>query len=200
MPHRDPSARREYARMYAERQRRAAGIPPKVAMTRDEMLKRRREQAAKRRAEKAELVRKQRRESAARARAANPEKARASVRAWAGRYPERKRAHDALRRAGSSRVPAWADKQAISWVYAVAKAWRAAGEDVHVDHVVPLKGRTVSGLHVHENLTVIPAVENLRKNNRVTFAEHYARAQPPIRQSAGAEMPRISTLAAESAV
>ena len=37
----------------------------------------------------------------------------------------------------------------------------------HVDHTLPLQGRTVSGLHVPTNLQVIPAVDNIRKGNRV---------------------------------
>ena len=36
----------------------------------------------------------------------------------------------------------------------------------HVDHVLPLKGRLVSGLHTPINLQVIPGVDNLRKGNR----------------------------------
>jgi len=41
----------------------------------------------------------------------------------------------------------------------------------HVDHIIPLQGKTVSGFHTPQNLRVIPGVDNLRKNNRyeVTF-------------------------------
>ena len=37
----------------------------------------------------------------------------------------------------------------------------------HVDHILPLQGKTVSGFHVPANLQVIPAVDNVRKGNRV---------------------------------
>ena len=37
---------------------------------------------------------------------------------------------------------------------------------VRVDHVYPLQGKWVSGLHVHENLQVLPGVENSRKGAR----------------------------------
>ena len=39
------------------------------------------------------------------------------------------------------------------------------GFDWHIDHVVPLNGAKVCGLHTWRNLELIPAHENLRKSN-----------------------------------
>lgn len=63
-------------------------------------------------------------------------------------------------------TPKWVNRDAILAVYLEAKKRRIAGEDVHVDHIVPLDGKTVSGLHVPWNLQIIPAAENVQKRNR----------------------------------
>jgi hypothetical protein len=57
-------------------------------------------------------------------------------------------------------MPAWAEEEAISRFY------EARPEGHHVDHVIPLRGRTVSGLHVLANLQYLPALENNKKGNR----------------------------------
>jgi hypothetical protein len=64
-----------------------------------------------------------------------------------------------------NRVPAWADVPAMRRVYEESRRRRDAGEDVQVDHIVPLKSELVSGLHVPANLQIIDTEWNRIKAN-----------------------------------
>ena len=66
-----------------------------------------------------------------------------------------------------SAMPQWADKKAIADIYKLAKERTLETGIKHVvDHVVPLQGRRVCGLHVETNLQVLSDQENLRKFNK----------------------------------
>lgn len=63
-------------------------------------------------------------------------------------------------------VPSWADFDAIRSFYEKAQAiTRETGVEHEVDHIVPIKSRYVCGLHCQQNLQVLTAEENNRKNN-----------------------------------
>ncbi len=67
------------------------------------------------------------------------------------------------------RTPAWLteeDNTHINCLYSLAAMrTKYSGEKWHVDHVIPLQGKLVSGLHVPLNLKVVPATYNNRKYN-----------------------------------
>lgn len=67
------------------------------------------------------------------------------------------------------RTPIWLtddDCWMMQQAYEIAaKRTKQFGFAWHVDHIIPLQGKKVSGLHVPTNLQVIPGAENRRKSN-----------------------------------
>lgn len=101
---------------------------------------------------------------------ANPERSKQRVRDWAKKYPGRTLAKAARYRAAQYRAtPKWADRLEIQKVYDLASRFRSLGCDFHVDHVIPLQGKQVCGLHVHNNLEIIEARANRSKSNQIHF-------------------------------
>jgi len=65
------------------------------------------------------------------------------------------------------RTPAWdPDAHLIIAKYQLANMLtKASGILHHVDHIIPLQGKKVSGLHTFANLRVIPGSDNVKKSN-----------------------------------
>ena len=71
------------------------------------------------------------------------------------------RFHSRLREIAEIRQrPKWANLKKIMEIYVNRP------EGYHVDHIIPLRGKLVSGLHVESNLQYLPALENMKKHNK----------------------------------
>ena len=101
----------------------------------------------------------------------NPENTKKHKDLYRERYPHKHIAHNGKRRAAKLlRTPKWLtadDLFIIEEAYHLAKLrTEVTGIPWHVDHILPLQGKKVSGLHVPGNIQVIPAKENLKKSNK----------------------------------
>ena len=116
---------------------------------------------------------------------ANPEKRKESVDKWrnnnldqhnatnrnwnANNKPVKAALEGKRRAAQLQRTPKWlteSDLRMIEAKYSLAAMLtRETGIIHHVDHIIPLQGKKVSGLHVFFNLRVIPGADNIKKSN-----------------------------------
>jgi hypothetical protein len=102
-----------------------------------------------------------------------------AVQRWKKNNPEKQRhlamkSHAARRAAKLNRTPLWlskSDLESIGLRYKEAQAMtNLTGIKHTVDHIIPLQGKLVSGLHVPSNLCVIPDRVNYAKGNKFVEA------------------------------
>lgn len=98
---------------------------------------------------------------------ANPEAVRANLRRWKKRNPAKVAAEQAMSRAGAA-CPPWARDhrdEILKFYLDAERLTKATGTLHHVDHIHALNGDGFCGLHVHWNLQVLTAGDNIRKGN-----------------------------------
>ena len=101
----------------------------------------------------------------------NREKHNTVNRIWNSKNKHVKAALEGKRRAAQlQRTPEWltdTDLWVIEEAYHLAQLrTNLFNFPWHVDHIIPLQGKSVSGLHVPSNLRVIPGSENVKKSNK----------------------------------
>ena len=90
---------------------------------------------------------------------------------WFAKNKDKRAAYEAKRRATLlQRTPKWltdTDLWIIEEAYHLAQLrTNLFNFPWHVDHIIPLQGKSVSGLHVPSNLRVISGSENVKKSNK----------------------------------
>jgi len=95
-------------------------------------------------------------------RQANKEKQNKLIAKWKKLNAHKSRHYTNQRRARKLQaIPPWFEKEKVDLVYKKAKEWGFV-----VDHVIPLLGKNVCGLHCWANLQLLDAELNGKKGNR----------------------------------
>lgn len=99
------------------------------------------------------------------------DRARISSREWAKRNLGTVRSFGSNRRSKKLKAtPSWLSMFDISYIHHIfiqaRELEKLDGIKRHVDHIVPLQGKYVSGLHVPWNLQILTASENCSKHNK----------------------------------
>lgn len=96
----------------------------------------------------------------------NREKLKEKNALWAMGNKDKRAATAAKYRASKLQAtPLWADDSKISRAYELALEYRCKGINAEVDHIIPLQGKDVCGLHVQTNLQIIHQQLNRSKSN-----------------------------------
>lgn len=95
---------------------------------------------------------------------ANPEKMTQQRRDWAKRYPKHRLARTRKYQiAKLNRAPKFGQDGITSF-------YKNCPQNMQIDHIIPLRGKLVSGLHVIWNLQYLTPQENYRKSNKFNLA------------------------------
>ena len=105
---------------------------------------------------------------------ANPAPQKARIKAWSTANRHKCVANTAKYKASKMQAtPAWANDGYINLFYMGARIEAArTGRKVHVDHIIPLQGESVCGLHCEDNLQLMLANANQSKGNRLEENTH----------------------------
>lgn len=106
----------------------------------------------------------------------NYDKAKKASAEWTKRNPEKGAAKSTrYRLSKQNRTPAWADLDKIEEIYRLSAELTKQTKIPHeVDHIIPIQGELVSGLHVPENLQVLTKSANAAKSNKFNIEEYNA--------------------------
>jgi len=103
---------------------------------------------------------------------ANREKLLARMKAWQKANPDKNNARNAKRRGCRLQAtPPWLTADHLAEIqewYTIAQEIQWLSEEpLEVDHIIPLQGTNVCGLHVPWNLQILPKSENIKKGNKL---------------------------------